>query len=43
MRAFYIDAAERAIAKLPFDDAILNNAKFLNFEKKAEGLCGIFL
>lgn len=36
VRAFYVDAAERSIAKLPFDDAFLNNAKFLNFEKKVE-------
>ena len=24
MRAFYVDAAERALAKLPFDDAVLS-------------------
>ena len=36
MRAFYVDAAEDVLAKLPFDDSVLNNAKFLNFTKKTE-------
>ena len=35
-RAFYVDAASQAVKKLPFDDLFLNNARFLNFEKKEE-------
>lgn len=36
MRAFYIDAASQALKKLPFNDCVLKNARFLNFEAKEE-------
>ena len=32
----HVDATERALAKLPFNDDVLNNSKFINFEKRAE-------
>ncbi len=35
-RAFYVDASSQALKKLPFDDCLLGNAKFTNFEKRAE-------
>ena len=34
VQTFYIDAATQALHKLPFDDCVLNNARFLNFEIK---------
>ena len=34
VREFYADAANQAIRKFPFTDEVLNNAKFLNFEKR---------
>ena len=34
VREFYIDAANQAVMKFPFTDEVLNNAKFLNFEKR---------
>lgn len=36
VRAFYIDAASQALKKLPFNDCVLKNARFLNFEAKEE-------
>ena len=36
VRAFYVDAASEAVKKLPFDDSFLSNARFLNFERRAE-------
>lgn len=36
VRAFYVDAAAQTIKKLPFDDSVLNHARFLNFEKKED-------
>ena len=34
VRAYYEDAATQALKKLPFSDDVLNNAKFLNFDKE---------
>ena len=36
VRAFFVDAASQALKKLPFSDDVLNNARFLNFEKREE-------
>ena len=36
VRTFYIDAASQALHKLLFDDCVLNNARFLNFERKED-------
>ena len=36
VRAFYIDATSQALHKLPFNDCVLNNARFLNFERKED-------
>lgn len=36
VRSFYIDATSQALAKLPFDDPVLNNSVFVNFEEKEE-------
>lgn len=36
VRAFYLEAASQALHKLPFDDCVLNNARFLNFERKED-------
>ena len=33
IRAFYVEGVTIALKKLPFDDLVLNHAKFLNFEK----------
>lgn len=36
VRAFYVKATSQALQKLPFDDCVLNHARFLNFERKEE-------
>ena len=36
VRSFYIDAASQALKKLPFDDPVLSNSVFLNFEEKED-------
>ena len=34
VRAFYVDATNQALKKLPFTDDVLHHARFLNFEKR---------
>lgn len=34
VKAFFIDATTQALRKLPFNDPLLNSAKFLNFDSR---------
>jgi len=36
VRTFYVEAVTKALKKFPFDDLVLNHARFLNFEKRED-------
>ena len=36
VRAFYVAAATQALKKLPFNNCVINNARFLNFDRRKE-------
>lgn len=38
-KAFCVDAASPALKKLPFDNGVRENARFLNFERREEYTC----
>jgi len=36
IRVFYVNAVSQALQKLPFNDDVLNHARYLNFDKSRD-------